>query len=97
VRFWNVFSQGVSLSTATVASNSIATASDCAATDAPRNWNASPWMLLILLLERQGSVGHGIYAATAVSGAVTGVNWATVERNALRIATMILRPLEVSW
>jgi hypothetical protein len=40
---------------------------------------------------------HGVYAATAVSWAVTGVSWATVERNALRIATMILRPLEVSW
>lgn len=40
---------------------------------------------------------QGVYAATAVSWAVTGVSWATVERNALRIATMILRPLEVSW
>ena len=40
---------------------------------------------------------QGVYAATAVSWAVTDVSWATVERNALRIATMILRPLEVSW
>jgi hypothetical protein len=40
---------------------------------------------------------QGVYAATAVSWAVTGVSWATVERNALRMATMILRPLEVSW
>ena len=40
---------------------------------------------------------QGVYAATAVSWAVTGLSWATVERNALRIATMILRPLEVSW
>jgi hypothetical protein len=40
---------------------------------------------------------HGVYAATRVSWAVTGVSWATVERNALRIATMILRPPEVSW
>ena len=40
---------------------------------------------------------QGVYAATAVSWAVTGVSWATVERSALRIATMILRPPEVSW
>jgi hypothetical protein len=39
----------------------------------------------------------GVYAATAVSWAVTGVSWATMERKALRIATMILRPVEVSW
>jgi hypothetical protein len=25
------------------------------------------------------------------------MSWATVERKALRIATMILRPVEVSW
>jgi hypothetical protein len=33
---------------------------------------------------------------TAVSCAVTGVSWATVERRALRTATIVLRPVEVS-
>src|ERR1700756_5531471 len=37
-----------------------------------------------------------IYAATAVSCAVTGVSWATVDRKALRIATIAFRPVEVA-
>jgi hypothetical protein len=57
----------------------------------------SPSMTLTSKSFSFAKIFHGVYAATPVSWAVAGVSWATVERNALRIATMILRPPEVSW